>query len=76
VFNWLEHCITDYEVKGLNPAVTLRGNEGEMKLSFCTRAGNTKRGSITVLLTSCFTGLESAVLQLTILILFFIIFLH
>jgi len=28
--------------------------------------GNTKGGSITVLLTSCLTGLESAVLQLTI----------
>jgi hypothetical protein len=26
-----------------------------------TRAGNTKGGSITVLLTSCLTGLESAV---------------
>ncbi len=29
-------------------------------------AGNTKGGSITVLLTSCLTGLESAVWQLTI----------
>ncbi len=28
--------------------------------------GNTKGGNITVLLTSCLTGLESAVLQLTI----------
>jgi hypothetical protein len=31
-------------------------------------AGNTKGGSITVLLTSCLTGLESAVWQLTILV--------
>ncbi len=30
-----------------------------------TVTGNTKRGSITVLLTSCLTGLESAVGQLT-----------
>jgi hypothetical protein len=29
-------------------------------------AGNTKGGSITVLLTSCLTGLESAVIQLSI----------
>ncbi len=29
-------------------------------------AGNTKRGSITVLMTSCLTGLETAVWQLTI----------
>ncbi len=28
---------------------------------FIVQAGNTKGGSITVLLTSCFTGLESAV---------------
>jgi hypothetical protein len=34
----------------------------------CT--GNTKGGSITVQLISCLTGLESAVLQLTILFLF------
>jgi hypothetical protein len=32
----------------------------------CVCAGNTKGGSITVLLTSCLTGLESAVWQLTI----------
>ncbi len=32
-------------------------------------AGNTKGGSITVLLTSCLTGLESAVWQLTIFVL-------
>jgi hypothetical protein len=31
-------------------------------------AGNTKGGSITVLLTSCLTGLESAVSLLTILV--------
>jgi len=31
-------------------------------------AGNTKGGSITVLLTSCLTGLESAVWQLTIIV--------
>jgi hypothetical protein len=30
------------------------------------KAGNTKRGRITVLLTSCLTGLESVVWQLTI----------
>jgi hypothetical protein len=37
------------------------------KLTFLenTRPGNTKGGSITVLLTSCLTGLESAVLILT-----------
>jgi hypothetical protein len=33
--------------------------------------GNTKRGSITVLLTSCLTGLESAVCQLTIVVFIF-----
>ncbi len=60
IAKWLEQSTTDHEVKGLNPAVTLRGNEGEMKLSFCIRAGNTKGGSITVLLTSCLTGLDSA----------------
>jgi hypothetical protein len=32
--------------------------------------GNTKGGSITVLLTSCLTGLDSAVSQMTILFLF------
>jgi hypothetical protein len=36
----------------------------EISLSVCP--GNTKGGSITVLLTSCLTGLESAVRQLTI----------
>ncbi len=35
---------------------------------FKYQAGNTKGGSITVLLTSCLTGLESAVWQLTIFI--------
>ncbi len=34
--------------------------------SLFTLPGNTKRGSITVPLTSCWTGLESAVWQLTI----------
>ncbi len=33
---------------------------------FCLSPGNTKAGSITVPLTSCLTGLESAVWQLTI----------
>jgi hypothetical protein len=33
---------------------------------FMHKPGNTKRGSITVSLTSCLTGLESAVSQLTI----------
>jgi hypothetical protein len=35
-------------------------------LYYYLRAGNTKVGSITVLLTSCLTGLESAEFQLTI----------
>jgi hypothetical protein len=34
--------------------------------SFVVQAGNTKGGSITVLLTSCLTGLESAVWLLTV----------
>jgi hypothetical protein len=34
-------------------------------------SGNTKRGSITVPLTSCLTGLESAVRQLTIFVFIF-----
>ncbi len=35
------------------------------KLLRSFKAGNTKGGSMTVLLTSCLTGLESAVRQLT-----------
>ncbi len=37
-----------------------------MHLSSLDWAGDTERGSITVPLTSCLTGLKSAVLQLTI----------
>ncbi len=33
--------------------------------SLILKPGNTKRGSITVPLTSCFTGLDSAIWQLT-----------
>jgi hypothetical protein len=45
----------------LLPGVAMQPNF-ELK----TRPGNTKGGSITVPLTSCLTGLESAVWQLTI----------
>jgi hypothetical protein len=40
----------------------------QCKCSFRVESGNTKGGSITVPLTSCLTGLESAVWQLTIFI--------
>jgi hypothetical protein len=43
------------------------GKESELKLNDAMlKSGNTKGGSITVLLTSCLTGLESAVQQLII----------
>jgi hypothetical protein len=35
------------------------------EVTLMARAGNTKGGSVTVPLTSCLTGLELAVLQLT-----------
>jgi hypothetical protein len=41
------------------------------KLCVAMATGNTKRGSITELMTSCLTGLESAVWQLTIFVFIF-----
>jgi hypothetical protein len=47
----------------LDEGSTKRNN---LEVGLLNKAGNTKGGSITVLLTSCLTGLESAVWQLTI----------
>ncbi len=52
--------IEDYLVKTFNKTASLMA-----KSCRYVRPGNTKGGSITVLLTSCLTGLESAVRLLT-----------
>jgi hypothetical protein len=62
---------TDVRWVGFLPPLTFSGDLGPfsqhliffltVKFTQETRAGNTKGGSITVLLTSCLTGLESAV---------------
>ncbi len=53
------------QIGGTNAASTHAtspsSNSHSGQVSFKIRAGNTKGGSITVLLTSCFIGLESVV---------------
>jgi len=55
------------------PVLHLRGKQDACHLGMSHKglpfSGNTKGGSITVLLTSCLTGLELAVRQLTIFVL-------
>jgi hypothetical protein len=56
--------------KGADLNELVKGSQLHRALTFreasMLQPGNTKGGSITVLLTSCLTGLESAVRQLTI----------
>ncbi len=69
-FKWCQHYGKNPAKLGLfnveNISCALQCTSLEQKLLQCKSTGNTKGGSITVLLTSCLTSLESAVLQLTI----------